>query len=491
MSKGTHPQENKGQYGSNDPDKNASRKQELLVSSVEMKLPPIRSDVEMIPVTHEGSELIYFHDPRGYLPGPIALDHQIAALIPMLNGQFSVQDICNDLKRYGSEVDEGHLLAFVRQLDEARLLFSPWFTHCKTEIEEAFEKQDVRPAVCAGSSYPSAPDEIKEMLDAAFAPSGRPDSNGITESRNMSGFPESGQRDGTSQMKAKRSDRADSAEGKTGHGTTEKGNGGAIKALYAPHIDLRVGLASYVPAFRPLAELRPRRVVLLATSHYAESYYPLYDGKPFIATRKDFETPLGTVRTDREMLRLLEKQADAAGCSFADRAHRNEHSIELHLIFLQYLWKHPFTFVPLLVGSLDEMYYVEDGDTGRKVDGMASFLQHHFANDPETLFVISGDLSHVGHKFGDQAPASELFGDIRTFDREFLDHAAAGSSRELLQMMKRDYDPYRICGFPPLYTALRSLCGIKGRMTSYELWDERERESAVTFGSVLFQELPK
>lgn len=485
MTHGTHPQENNGQHGSSDPGDDASRKHELLVNRVDMKLPPIRSDVEMIPVTHEGSELIYFHDPQGYLPGAIALDRQIGALIPMLNGQFSIRDICEDLKRYGSDVDEGQLLAFVRQLDEARLLLSPWFRHCKTEIEEDFEKQDVRPAVCAGSSYPPAPDEIREMLDAAFASNGRMDSHGFPESKDPSGFPDPGQSEGLPE------EQAYVPGGETGGDVPGKGTDGFIKALYAPHIDLRVGLASYVPAFRPLAELRPRRVVLLATSHYAGSYYPLYDGKPFIATRKDFQTPLGTVTTDRETLRLLEEEADAAGCSFADRAHRTEHSIELHLIFLQYLWSHPFTLVPLLVGSLDEMYYVEDGDAGRKVDAMASFLRHHFASDPDTLFVISGDLSHVGHKFGDQAPASDMFRDIRTFDREFLDHAAAGSSRELLQMMKRDYDPFRICGFPPLYTALQALYGIKGTMTSYELWDERERESAVTFGSVLFQELPK
>ncbi|TVQ68639.1 MAG: hypothetical protein EA363_10855, partial [Balneolaceae bacterium] len=270
MTNGTHPQENNGHRGSRDPGEDASRKQELLVSSVEMKLPPIRSDVEMIPVTHEGSELIYFHDPQGYLPGPIALDRQIAALVPMLNGQFSVRDICEDLKRYGSDVDEGHLLAFVRQLDEARLLLSPWFRHCKTEIEETFEKRDVRPAACAGSTYPSEAGEIREMLDAAFASNGRSDSHGFPESRNASGFPEPGQCEGFSKEQA-------------------DGTNGFIKALYAPHIDLRVGLASYVPAFRPLADLRPRRLVLLATSHYAESYYPLYDGKPFIATRKDFE----------------------------------------------------------------------------------------------------------------------------------------------------------------------------------------------------------
>ncbi len=436
----------------------APAKEELLVGRTDMKLPPLRSDIEMIPVTHDGSELIYFHDPQGYLPGPIALDRQIAALIPMLNGQFSVQDICNDLKRYGSDVDEEHLLAFVRQLDESRLLLSPWFSHCKTEIEENFEREDVRPAVCAGSSYPSTEKEIREMLDAAFA------SNG------SSGNPENGDAQASA---------------------SEQEPAGAIKALYAPHIDLRVGLASYVPAFRPLRDLKPSRVVLLATSHYAGSYYPLYDGKPFIATRKSFETPLGTIPADHETLRLLEKHAEAAGCSFSDRAHRNEHSIELHLLFLQYLWQHSFSLVPVLVGSLEELYYMEDGDTGKKVEAMASLLRERFADDPDTLFVISGDLCHVGSKFGDDVPASEMFDHIRSFDREFLGHTVAASSHDLLRQMKKDQDPFRICGFPPLYTALKSLCGVKGKVTSYDLWDERERESAVTFGSVLFRELPR
>ena len=427
---------------------NHGRKEDLLVSDAESKLPPLRSDVEMIPVTHEDKELIYFHDPQGYLPGPIALDRQIAALMPMLDGNFSVRDICSDLKRYGNDVDEMELLAFVRQLDESRLLLSPWFRECKKEIEETFEREAERPAVCAGQSYPQTESEIRELLDAAF-----------------------------------------SQNGEEQYGVSIEA--GRIKALYAPHIDFRVGLSSYIPAFRRLADIRPKRVVLLATSHYSGSYFPLYDGKPFVVTRKSFETPLGVVPADQEFLDILAEQSEVAGCSFADRAHRNEHSIELHLIFLQYLWSHSFSVVPILVGSLEEMYYKEDGDIGQKVDAMASLLGEHFADDPDTLFVISGDLAHVGKKFGDPQPASTMFEDIRRFDREFLDLAISGERKALLELMRRDFDPYRICGFPPLYTAMRALSDVKGSVASYDLWDESERESAVTFGSVLFQELPK
>lgn len=417
--------------------------EELLVDYVDKNLPPIRAGVEMIPVSNEGKELIYFHDPQGYLVKPFVLDKEIAALIPLLNGNYSVRDITTELKRYGSAVEEEQLLAFVRQLDEARMLMSPWFRHFSNEVNASFEQRDVRPAVCAGSTYPSDKSELIKMLDQAFSANGSP--------------PES-----------------DPASG-------------PIKALFAPHIDLRVGLSSYVSAFKPIAELKPRRVVLLATSHYAGMFYPIYDGKPFIATRKDFETPLGIVPADHSALDLLENEAETTGCTFRDIAHRNEHSIELHLIFLQYLWSHPFELVPLLVGSLEEMYYKQNGDIGWKVNAMAASLRKHFSDDEDTLFVISGDLAHIGKKFGDQKPASAMFDDVAKFDRKFLETAQNGETGTLLDVMKEDLDPYRICGFPPLYTALRALPGLKASVTSYELWDEKEQESAVTFGSLLYR----
>ncbi len=133
-------------------------------------------------------------------------------------------------------------------------------------------------------------------------------------------------------------------------------------------------------------EVRPDRVVFLATSHYSGNHYPLYDGKPFIATRKRFETPLGSVVADQEFMNLLEEQSEVTGCSFSDRAHRSEHSIELHLIFLQYLWSHPFKIVPILVGSLEELYYKEDGDVGQKVLAMASLLREHSGDENNTFF---------------------------------------------------------------------------------------------------------
>lgn len=445
-----------------------SRK-DLLIDRKDINLPPLRSDVEMIPVSHDGNELIYFHDPQGYMPNPFLMDRQVAALLPMLNGAFSIQDICNDLKRYGNDVDDDQLLSFFKHLDEARLLLSPWFRHFKTELEEQFEQNQYRPPVCAGQSYPLKIKELRLMFEAAFS-KGSKGSIHSTNSKNPK----------TSK------DSRDSKGSKDSRDIKESPHEiSHIKGLYAPHIDLRIGLKTCIPAFRELMKLKPSRVVLLATSHYAGSYYPLYDGYPFIATRKHFQTPFGTVQTDAAALSLLERHAEETGCSFHDRAHRNEHSIELHLLFLQYIWKHSFRLVPILVGSLEEMYYKADGDIGNKVKAMARLLGETFGDDSDTLFLISGDFAHVGRKFGDQRPASEMFDEVKRFDKKFIRHAEQGNADALLDVMKENLDAYRICGFPPLYTALMALSGVRGQLKSYDLWDERERESAVSFGSLV------
>jgi AmmeMemoRadiSam system protein B len=257
------------------------------------------------------------------------------------------------------------------------------------------------------------------------------------------------------------------------------------KALYAPHIDPRVALESYVEAFAPIKDLKPKRVVILATSHYAGWYPEVYKDTPFILVDKNFQLPLGTIRRDEIAIELLKKEHDC-GITSHDRAHRMEHSIELHLLFLSYLWQHSFEIVPFLVSGLQELLYVQNGYHGELVDNFSSLLKGQFGDDDNTFFLISGDLAHFGKKFGDKQPASTMFEDVETFDQKFMRYGADNDPNTMLQLMAEETDPYRICGFPPLYTFLNSMPELTGEVVNYDLWDERERESAVTFGSILF-----
>src|SRR5699024_6854295 len=174
------------------------------------------------------------------------------------------------------------------------------------------------------------------------------------------------------------------------------------------------------------------------------------------------------------------------GISTHDRAHRMEHSLELHLLFLSYLWDHDFTVIPFLVGGLQELLYMENGHHGQLVNRFSTMLSKQFGNDDDTFFLISVDLAHFGQKFGDPQAASTMFDEVKYFDTRFMDYGAANDPTSILKLVQEEMDAYRICGFPPLYTFLSSMAGLKGKIINYDLWDERERESAVTFGSILY-----
>src|SRR5690625_5178454 len=117
------------------------------------------------------------------------------------------------------------------------------------------------------------------------------------------------------------------------------------KALYAPHIDLSVGVHLYGKVFSYLKDIRPERVVILGTSHYAGSFHPPYEHQPFIGTTKDYHLPGREFKTDREYIDRLSRSLQNGGFKTQVRAHRMEHSIETHLIFLNIIWKHPLTVV--------------------------------------------------------------------------------------------------------------------------------------------------
>ncbi len=412
-----------------------------LFDSLTKPVPPFRAGIDIFPVESDGKKLIYIHDTLGYVPRPFVLNKEVAGLMALIDGEKSVTQIHQEIVNYQPETDvtEELLIKFIQHLDKNRVLFSDYFKQYAEEIESAFEAESVRPPTNSGTSYPEDPTELRSKLDEALG------------------------------------------MGKVSENATRS------RVLYAPHIDPRIGLSTYGKAFAPLQTVQPKRLIVLATSHYAGSYHPEYENTPFIISDKTYETPLGKVEPDKERLKQLSNSADHYGINTKDRAHRVEHSIELHLIFAQHIWPENFTMTPILVGPFEELFYSQDSHLEKKVDAMSGWLNEQI-EDPDTFLLISGDLAHIGKKFGDSAAAQTMFEDVKAFDTTFLNYAKAGDSQALYRHISDDYDPYRICGFPPLYTFLKQAPNLEGEITGYQIWDENERESAVTFGSILYSE---
>lgn len=411
-----------------------------LFNSYTDPIPPLRYDVQIIPIKQNGETFLYFQDQMGYANSDFAVPYSAQSLFSLFDGSRSIEDI---LEFSADEITKEQVLEYVQFLDENALLHSSYFKEQAEKTETEYEQSDIHPSFTAGLSYPDDPDELTHFLNEAF-------------------------------------DKLPTSEA-VSHAT----------ALYAPHIDYRVGLNSYVKAFSSIKNLKPKRVVLFATSHYSGIHPELYEEFPFVISNKDFEMVNGTLNTDHEIISTIQERIQGNevefGVTFKDRAHRIEHSIELHLLLLNHLWDHKFEIVPILAGSLEELFYKADGFQGQQVEKFSGLMHELFNDDQDTFFLISGDLAHVGKKFGDDKPAKELFEEVRTFDKSFLDVGAEGNHQKLLNLMSQKYDPYRTCGYPPLYTFLKTFPGVTGEILTYDIWDEEERESGVSFGSILYK----
>ena len=407
-----------------------------LFNSSTAPVPELRRGLDIIPMKENGQAYLYFHDQRQYATPDLALRREAGPLLSLIDGQKSIDELKDHIN---GSISKKELKDFIRFLDEHRLLNSEYFNEFAEKKETEYEQSDLHHSVTAGGSYPADPQELTAYLDEAFS------------------------------------------------GQETQLSSGSAKALYAPHIDPRVAPDRYAEAFSAIKDLKPKRVVMLGTSHYAGWYPEQYSEHPFILVDKDFELPLGTVPRDTETIAELSQLQPDYGITLQDRAHRMEHSLELHLLFLSYLWDHDFTVLPFLVSSLQELLYKQDGYHGQLVDRFSNLLANKFGKDDDTFFLISGDLAHFGQKFGDEQAASTMFDEVKSFDRQFLATGADNNPTGMLQLMTKEMDAYRTCGFPPLYTFLRSLPGLNGEIINYDLWDERKRDSAVTFGSILYK----
>lgn len=144
------------------------------------------------------------------------------------------------------------------------------------------------------------------------------------------------------------------------------------KALVAPHAGYIYSGPVAATAYALLEPLRDvvRRVVLLGPVHRV--WIPGL-ALPGVDA---FATPLGEIPLDRDGVRAI---ADLPQVTVSPAAHAQEHSLEVHLPFLQTVLN-DFTLVPLAVG-------------GASPPEVAEVLDRLWGGE-ETLIVVSSDLSH-------------------------------------------------------------------------------------------------
>ncbi|MFC2163385.1 AmmeMemoRadiSam system protein B [Acidobacteriota bacterium] len=402
-------------------------------------VPKLRVDLEVIPTAYQGQNAYVVKDTLGLIKKPVLLYGDILELVSLIDGRRNVQDIQLELIRLreGMLVSSDEISQILAELDCLFLLDSDQYQKERDRIISAFVNLKVRSATLAGQAYPDSLDDLKGFLESLI---------------------------------------------QQGDNTINLPDGKRIIALVAPHIDLAVGKGVYSKTYGSIKELSFKNIILLGTGHSITDHL-------ISLTEKDYETPLGRVRTDREKVLAL-RQLDLPIIAPDDFAHRSEHSIEFQLIFLQHLLGSDFCFLPILCGvfpgSMDS--YAHPGEIP-DVKEFIHNLKLIVNEDPaETLVVAGVDFSHIGPKFGHTQQASALLSETKNYDRVLIDSICRGDVQRFWTEIKQVGNRFNVCGFSALACLMELFPGSKGECLDYEIWNEEPTQSAVSFaGIALFE----
>jgi len=223
-----------------------------------------------------------------------------------------------------------------------------------------------------------------------------------------------------------------------------------LKALIVPHAGYVYSGPVAATAYRCLAPVREqiRNIVLLGPSHHVYL-------RTIAAPEADqFATPLGKISVDQERLQQLIHQYPIIQTDPV--AHSREHCLEVQLPFLQQTLD-SFRILPLLVGDIDPATMVP--------------ILGEFIDDPQSLIIVSSDLSHyLGYSAAQQL-------DLRT-------------TQTIIDLRSTDIKPQQACGA----TAIQGLLQLAERQQlQAEILDLRNsgdtagpRDRVVGYGAVAF-----
>jgi hypothetical protein len=407
-----------------------------------MEYPKLRN-IDVFPLETSGKKVVGLRDPSNLSDKIVVVSHPVFFVISLFNGKRSLLDIKAEyMRKYGEMIFSERLEEIVKYLDDNYLLESERYEAYRKGIEEEFKKADLRPAVFAGKSYESDSQKLMQQMEGFFTSPQGP------------GKPVSGQK--------------------------EK----PVKGIIAPHIDFQRGGSCYAWAYKELAESpAPDLFIILGTVHPPTQ-------NPFVLTRKNFETSLGMVYTEIDVVESLERKVKFN--LFQDEiVHRTEHTIEFQLILLNYLYqgRKPFKIVPILCGSFNDV--ITQDITPQQKPYLSDFIDALRETVAEcgykTCFIASADLAHVGIRFGDPSPPSPAsLQYIESEDRKMLACVESMDADGFCQFIQRERDRRKICGLPPIYTMLGAMDASGGKLLNYQQPLEPDGSSVVTFASMVF-----
>jgi AmmeMemoRadiSam system protein B len=352
-------------------------------------------------------------DPLG-VSQSMVVSRELLLLMSLMDGSRTREDIKLEFLRITGEIiTEEDLSKVIETLEEGLYLLNDRFRRRLEELKEEVLRSGVRKPAHAGGAYPEEEGTLRRFILESLK--------------------------GSADVRA--------------------------KGIMVPHMDLRVARETYGAVYGMLDRGYVRRAVILGVSHY-------FHETPVSACPLDFETPLGRVEVDREVLERLRSSFDHD--IYADiLSHLREHSVEFQTLYVKALFPEA-KIVPIIVsyGSPESLRTVAQ----RILEAVG---------ETEGLVVISSvDMSHVGKKFGDS-----MSYDPSPRDREYLELLCGMRNEEAFRLLEKDGNRTRIDGQFTNFVFLemmRMMGARGGEIVDYKVYEEKPTDSKVSYAGVLF-----
>ena len=194
----------------------------------------------------------------------------------------------------------------------------------------------------------------------------------------------------------------------------------------------------------------PRTVIILGPNHTGY-------GAGVAVTSEEFQTPLGVVKTDGDLIGAL---ADDLIMDDPE-AHAFEHSLEVQIPFMQYIGWDPL-IVPICVG-------VQEFDVLVKI---GKRIRETISGRDDVLIIASSDMSHY-------VPAKKA----KELDSKAIDCILAMDPRRLYETVLSKN--ITMCGFAPAIIMMEALKGSRARLLKYATsGDVQPMDEVVGYASI-------
>lgn len=400
-----------------------------------MNRPKLRQ-VRAFPVNIQNQQAMGLSDAKQISDKMIAVPMAFQVLLPLLDGTRTLDEIVTQV---GRGLTRPILEGLIAQLDSAGLLFGPTFDAIVTSMKAAFDASPNLP--------PASTAQFTDAVAAQVLGDGFEQASG--EDRDRAAVEKT--REIFDQWIAQALENADNPSFDD-----------LPKAIVAPHLDYPRGWLNYASAYGRLRVVDPPdRIVILGTNHFGE-------GTGVVGCNKGYQTLFGTCELDQELAtKLRAKLGDGLFTNRFD--HEREHSIELHIPWIQHVFGGRGGASPKVFGALIHDPVVNSGESydgkGIGLDAFVTALRESIAElGGTTLVVSSADLSHAGPAFGDQQPlageapeAEQARNRVIQIDREFMEFVRDNKPDELVASMAWQQNPTRWCSVGNLVATLKTV----------------------------------